>query len=111
MDLSDFLSELLIVVVFYKTTPRDAVALSSLNAALRDSSTAPHIFIYDNSPDPSALVHENATYVHDPENGGVSRAYNRASDHASRMNKKWMLLLDQDTSVSITLFSQMIEAL
>lgn len=111
MDLSDFLSELLIVVVFYKTKPREAVALSSLNAALRDSTTAPHIFIYDNSPDPSPLVQENATYVHDPENGGVSRAYNRASDHAARMNKKWMLLLDQDTSVSITLFSQMIEAL
>lgn len=111
MDLSDFLSELLIVVVFYKTKPRDAVALSSLNAALRDATTAPHIFLYDNGPDPSPLVQENATYIHDPENGGVSRAYNRASDHASHMNKKWMLLLDQDTSVSITLFSQMIEAL
>ncbi len=111
MDLSDFLSELLIVVVFYKTKPRDAVALTSLNAALRDSTTAPHIFMYDNSPDPSPLVRENATYVHDPDNGGVSRAYNRASDHASRMNKKWMLLLDQDTSVSVSLFSQMIEAL
>lgn len=53
MDLSDFLSELLIVVVFYKTKPRDAVALTSLNAALRDSTTALHIFMYDNSPDPS----------------------------------------------------------
>jgi len=111
MDLSEFLSELLIVVVLYKTKPVDAVAWRSVNTALHDSSTAPHVFIYDNSPDPSPVVQQNVTYIHDPENGGVSRAYNRASDHASGMDKKWMLLLDQDTSVTATLFSQMTEAL
>lgn len=37
------------------------------------------------------------TYVHDESNPGVSAAYNKGADFASKHQKRWLLLLDQDT--------------
>ena len=36
-------------------------------------------------------------YISDPTNPGVSKAYNVGFELARQLNKKWLLLLDQDT--------------
>ena len=109
MDLPRFLEDLLIVVVLFKTKPEDAVAYTSLQKAFRDASS-PEILLYDNSPVPASSERNNITYIHDASNKGVSHAYNSAALHASRRNKNWMLLLDQDTPVDPSLFDHMVIA-
>lgn len=61
------------------------------------------LFVYDNSPNASEENHFqfhrfNITYVHDPLNAGVSKAYNSGAQFAEISGKEWILLLDQDTS-------------
>jgi len=61
------------------------------------------ILVYDNSPEP-AYVKENSFknwkihYIHDRSNPGVSKAYNEGFKIGKELNKKWLLLLDQDTT-------------
>ena len=44
-------------------------------------------------------------YLHDPSNPGVSKAYNEGLKVAVELNKKWLLLADQDTEFPSSLFS------
>ena len=59
------------------------------------------LFIYDNSPirQTSKILADTKeiVYVHDAHNSGLSKAYNVAAAHARNNNKKYLLLLDQDT--------------
>lgn len=61
------------------------------------------IVVYDNSPTSmvSDFEYMNSTwtihYIHDKMNSGVSKAYNEGFGIAEKLNKKWILLLDQDT--------------
>lgn len=58
------------------------------------------ICLYENSPKPSNrhYADETVIYHHDPENGGVSAAYNYGAAEARRMgNIEAILLLDEDT--------------
>src|SRR5690606_17406377 len=50
------------------------------------------------------------TYVSNPQNGGVSMAYNAAAAHAERHGKVWMLLLDQDSVVTPELLPRLADA-
>jgi GT2 family glycosyltransferase len=95
--------DLLIVVVLFGRSPEESQAVTSLKEALAGLPTSPKIFIYDNSP-LATVVDSSMIYVHDPVNGGVSKAYNQAAVFAHTANKKWMLLLDQDTTVVPGLF-------
>ena len=111
MDLRKFFEELLVVIVLYKTRPEQSAAFTSLQTALDAFPSFPEIFIYDNSPESSSVSGFHITYFHDPANSGVSRAYNHASAVASDKKKKWMLLLDQDTSVKKVLFEDFLDAI
>ena len=69
------------------------------------------ILIWDNSP---VAVSEldlpfPAEYRHSVQNMGVSGAYNGALPIAESMGACWMLLLDQDTTVTETFLMQMME--
>lgn len=103
------LEELLVVIVLFKQTPEQSAAYNSLHAALRIFHSFPKIVVYDNSPE-SAVVESHVIYFHDPGNGGVSKAYNRASRVAQIQKKKWILLLDQDTQVEALLFEKWTQA-
>jgi GT2 family glycosyltransferase len=98
MEGSNFFNELLVVIVLFRQKPEQSAAYTSLRAILRDFPSIPDIFVYDNSTDPCPVDH-SVVYFHDPENSGVSKAYNIASVYAREKKKKWMLLLDQDTSL------------
>lgn len=100
--LHDFLAEILVVAVLYRRFPADAPALQTLGSLLTTSGTSLDLYIHDNSPEAHAVDSIPASfrveYLHDPTNPGVARAYNRGAQHACERGKKWLLLLDQDTS-------------
>ncbi|MHC4583720.1 MAG: glycosyltransferase [Planctomycetota bacterium] len=88
----------------YKTRPEDSETFISLGNSLKNSKLRMDIVVYDNSPTPMATALEGINdnwiihYIHDKTNPGVSKAYNEGFRIAKRKEKKWMLLLDQDTS-------------
>jgi len=100
--LHDFLAEILAVMVLYRRSPADATTLQTLESALVTSGAFLDLFIHDNSPGAQPVDAVAAPfcieYFHDPSNPGVARAYNRGAQHAREQGKKWLLLLDQDTS-------------
>ena len=96
--LSRLLSDTLIVLVVYQRKLDECPAYR-LFAKLDPSLSG--LFIYDNSAvaQPHVLRHDQ--YIHSPGNDGVSKAYNCGSRFAAAQNKQWLLLLDQDTTVTL----------
>ena len=96
----NFLDDLMVVLVNYKMEISESPAFNSLTMALQSMHQKTSIFIYDNSPNAHTHVpHEDwiIIYQNDPSNPGVSKAYNEGFKCAKAQNKKWMLLIDQDT--------------
>lgn len=101
------LDQIVGVIVLYNTRLQDSETFISIKRSLKFSSSTMDIIIYDNSTIAAfrnesifLLDNVNIHYFHDPSNPGVGKAYN-ASAHYSEMKlsgKKWILLLDQDTS-------------
>lgn len=54
------------------------------------------ILIFDNSEE-AQKAFANTIYYHSPKNVGVSAAYNYSFDYAQQNNKKFLIILDQDT--------------
>jgi len=102
------------VVVLYKRAPSASETLCSLKEILRaDSILASHLslIIYDNSPeshDSDLAVDIPVLYKHDPTNAGLAAAYNFALDCADQARHEWLLLLDQDTSLTPEFFAELI---
>jgi GT2 family glycosyltransferase len=98
MEFSAFLQDIVVVIVLYKRKPAQSLAYTSV-LKLAGGGISPAIYIYDNSPEPAGEYINSArvVYRHDPFNGGVGKAYNEASILAATLQKKWMLLSDQDT--------------
>jgi len=58
------------------------------------------VLIYDNSPNRwDGAFEAGWVYHHDPSNGGIAAAYNTAF-HMAQGSAEWLLLLDQDSSLS-----------
>lgn len=107
MDLIKYQSDadaVIAVLVLYKTRLEDSETFVSLGNSLRSSKLIMDVVVYDNSPTPMVsrpeCVNNNwrIHYIHDKTNPGVSKAYNKGFGIAKKLNKKWLLLLDQDTS-------------
>jgi rhamnosyltransferase len=97
-----FLEELLVVLVIYQIDLDNSDSFQSINKILPEKSRV-GLLVYDNSPTPLAQCDRNKYpnwqiyYISDRENSGVSKAYNEGYKLAKELNKKWLLLLDQDT--------------
>lgn len=92
--------EILTVLVLYEMRLEFSPAYQSLSHALTARQEKRRLFIYDNSRAPQSLPEKSAwsiSYIHDPTNPGVSRAYNTAARWAKDLQLKWLLLSDQDT--------------
>lgn len=100
MNRQSILKSLLAVIVLYRRSPAQSAAYQSLVDAYRVLGEVPSIFLHDNSPQPLAVGGPNVYYSHEPNNHGVSLAYNRASIYAREQRFDWLLLLDQDTRVT-----------
>lgn len=96
-----FTDSLLIIIVIYN---RALEACESFQAVLgmREGNVELNLFVYDNSSTSQQIKEYEGlkiTYLHDPDNSGVSRAYNVGVKHAKQSQKEWVLLLDQDTQL------------
>lgn len=118
--MEEFLDNLLIIIVTYKEHFDKCKSFKSLLEGIEKRHYPKMcIFIYDNSPfqfinsfgelntsnDPI-----NITYFHDSSNSGLGVAYNKGSKLAHELGKKWLLLLDQDTSFSNNILREYYEA-
>ncbi len=106
--------DFLIVLVLYKTSLEDSTSFITLSEANSDNA-AIDLFVYDNTPDKvlnNSFFVKNGFKIHyrnDNTNPGVSKAYNEAIKFARNKNKKWILFLDQDTTLSKTMLSSFLE--
>ena len=96
-------TEMLAVIVLYRLSPGESPAFQSLVRAVGQTPQASlACLIYDNS----LARHEvpetpfACTYRHDPSNPGLAVAYQLAFEQAKREGIGWLLLLDQDTTVT-----------
>jgi GT2 family glycosyltransferase len=98
-------AKVLIVVVLYRTTLAASRTVQGLVRAAAEHPACLHcceILLWDNSREPLAdcALPFAFTYHHAPQNEGVSGAYNGARRMAEQRGCEWLLLLDDDTSVT-----------
>jgi GT2 family glycosyltransferase len=109
-------SSILAVVVLYNRELSQSQSVSSLFQILNENpDLAKHfsLILYDNSPQPQ--IHEITAdfpiqYVYDPANGGLAPAYTFALARAESEEREWLLLLDQDTSLTREFLFELVEA-
>jgi len=100
----DFIDETVAVLVLYKSKLCETASYLSLTKSLLSLNARMDVVIYDNSPTPMVTDSDSISdnwrihYVHDETNPGVSKAYNEGFKMARKLGKRWLLLLDQDTS-------------
>jgi GT2 family glycosyltransferase len=106
--------QIVIVVVLYKRSPEQTQTINSLAAVFErnpDLLNSFRVFIWDNSP--TAIVDGAIPfpyeYGHNGRNLGTSGAYNHAMEFAESKGAPWLLLLDQDTTVSHEFLPRMFE--
>ena len=95
----NFISSLHIIIVVYNKKLDNCDSFQSLIKSKKVDRDL-NVFIYDNSLKKQEIKKYNnlkIEYLHDPINSGVSKAYNQGALSALHNNKKWILLLDQDT--------------
>jgi hypothetical protein len=93
------MNDLMVIVVLYKKKISDLSMIIQSNLM---SGQNIDIFVYDNSVKPQQMPEKEGFhfhYVHDKSNAGVSKAYNEGIKKAKELNKKYVLLLDQDTNI------------
>ena len=109
-------SSILAVAVVYNCEFSQSHSVSSLFQILNENpELAKHfsLVLYDNSPQPQTLTMSAGFpthYVHDPANGGLASAYNFALARAESEEREWLLLLDQDTSLTREFIVELLQA-
>jgi len=95
---------ILAIVVLYKMSFQASPSYSALNAALRDRPELAgkiDLLVVDNSPEAQPLPADFlGQYLHDRTNPGLARRYNYALAAAAASRAAWLLLLDQDTTLT-----------
>lgn len=94
-------------IVVYKENFWETETFKNLVSSYQKSndSSALHIFVYDNTPgDISQIDHFKHSaeeikveYFHNPENPGISKAYNDIGNYAQKQEFQALVFLDQDT--------------
>ncbi len=98
------------VIVIYNQSFSECETIISICRALEKIDQYLNLYVYDNSPYPQfndtyfTDLRFNITYVHNHNNPGISVAYENARKIAERSGYKWILLLDQDTKISLNFF-------
>jgi GT2 family glycosyltransferase len=102
----DTQSKILIVLVLYQTDQScSRISLISLIESIEKAGLAERfrLLIYDNSPFKSPLPDSLPMpfyFVHDPSNGGILQACQKALELSDEEGYEWLLLLDQDTTIN-----------
>ena len=98
--LHDFIGDFLPVLVVYQCPLSQSLTWRSIIEESKRLGVTFDLMIYDNSPLAQVPPETSLTlyYRHDQANSGVSKAYNEGFKLAVRLQKKWLLFLDQDSS-------------
>lgn len=108
-------SSILAILVLYNRDLSQSQSASSLLRILNESpELAKHfsLVLYDNSPQPQKpdiAASYPICYIHDPYNGGLASAYNFALQRAESEEREWLLLLDQDTSLTLEFVHELVQ--
>ncbi len=98
-------TDVLAVIVLYNCPLGASESYRSFSLALEqtpDCARRTGLLLYDNSSESQetgAVPVSLNWYEHNPANGGVAAAYNRALDIAKERSIPWLLLMDQDTDL------------
>ncbi len=121
MDLKEYQSvvrDFIVILVLYKCKLEESISFVSLSKILKYYELKLDLVIYDNSPNTIPTKNEkniqkywNIYYVHDETNPGVSKAYNSGFKTAEKLGKKWIFLLDQDTTFQLDSLLKYCEAI
>jgi rhamnosyltransferase len=110
-------SNFLICIVLYKQALKSSVSFHSLLQTV-NKTIHTSILVYDNSEtsQTAEIKHQQTAtpyldihYIHDASNPGVSKAYNTAAVLAAKAKKKWLLFLDQDTTLHQDFFPEALQ--
>ena len=92
------------VVVLYRMRPEESGALCSLTGLLKDEAAAGaaiEVAVCDNSPSEQQMpAGFQGIHWHDSTNPGLAKNYNRGLERAKKTGAGWLMLLDQDTTVT-----------
>lgn len=107
------------VVVLYQSTIGGSATLESLRGIFAAHPTLREqisLLVYDNSPNPQPANELQdfsgaVQYLHDGSNGGLATAYGHALDLAVAAGLAWVLLLDQDTTLTEEFFAELLAAI
>lgn len=98
------MKRILAIIVLYKLQAEQSYAFCSLSQLLHDSEIATEaieVMIFDNSPNVQAPpAGFSGVYLHDPMNPGLAKHYNTALETAVAKGIRWLMLLDQDTTLT-----------
>lgn len=98
------MKRILAIIVLYRLPAEQSHAFRSLSQLLHDSEIATEaieVMICDNSPSVQAPpVGFSGVYLHDSENPGLAKHYNTALNTAVAQGIPWLMLLDQDTTLT-----------
>jgi GT2 family glycosyltransferase len=104
--------DIFLVVVLYKTSLENSKTIDSLESITEEKV---NLFVFDNSPirqyesDNFDFKTFNIFYYHDATNPGLSVAYNAALNSATNTSYSWLLLLDQDTTLTLQYWHELKE--
>jgi len=106
----------LAVIVLYKCRPDESVSVRTLCASiahLQSVKSRIGMLLYDNSPGDLTPegVPDGAVYAAASANDGLSGAYNYALKLAVKDGYKWLLTLDQDTTLPLDFIARLMEIL
>lgn len=91
------------IIVLYNCKLTNSISYISITKSLQLTNQTAYLFIYDNSKTNQSIddvnwsVWSGINYIHDPNNSGLSIAYNTGVDYAKQLGFEWVVLLDQDT--------------
>lgn len=99
--LPGFVQDFLVVLVVYRCPLSQSSTWQSITEESERLGLAIDLMIYDNSPVAQIIptTSNKVYYQHNEINAGVSKAYNEGFQLAQQLSKKWLLLLDQDSSL------------
>lgn len=96
-----------IVLVLYKLKLKDSLTYQSFTKYIKQTSIKYELLIYNNSPEVIIEKEDGYLSVNSSNNEMLSGAYNYALKLAEDTNKKWLLLLDQDTELTEQFFFEL----
>lgn len=103
------------VIVLYRMAPERSPALCSLIEArkmLSPEAGRVSVLVWDNSPSAcrGREFPEDVIYVHDGQNRGLAAAYNQALSMARQNGSRWLITLDQDSTLPADYLLRMADA-